>query len=131
MIDSDLPYLRNVQASKAHFRQALAAADIENAIAGPRPERFGEELGEVGGPPSLAQVLQRGGLESVDRRGHLKTHGCIASVRHRELARHDGPRAREQAKAGEIADERQDADEDDQLGDVGDRVLWQHFPHQP
>ena len=40
-------------------RDAGAAADVEDALAGSRAQRLHEKLGERVGPPLLAEVLQR------------------------------------------------------------------------
>ncbi len=69
-IDADQTDLRNVQAPEAYLRQPFTAADVENPIAGPRPERLGKEFGEFVRPPSLPKMLDGGGSEAVDGSGH-------------------------------------------------------------
>ena len=59
-INADETNLGEVQASDMDFGQALAAADVEDPVAGARAQRFDEELGELVVPPPLAQVLESG-----------------------------------------------------------------------
>ena len=98
--------LRNVQAAETHLGQPLAAADVENAVARPRPKRLHEELGELVGPPTLPQVLERRGRESVNRGRHGRLADVVAGIgliRDRDLAGHDRPCARQHAQPSEIA----------------------------
>ena len=53
-VDADETDLRDVEASDADLGDTLAAADIENPIAGTRSQRFHQEFGEVIVPPPLA-----------------------------------------------------------------------------
>ena len=62
------------------LRGAVAAAHVEYAGAGPRLQRFVQELRELRVPPLRAQVLQRRGGEGVEVTGHGDS-GVLLSYR--------------------------------------------------
>src|SRR5688572_13850718 len=63
--------LGNMQSPETDLGQAGATTDVQDSVSRSRPKRLRQKLGEVVVPPSLTQILQRGGLEAINRRNHV------------------------------------------------------------
>src|SRR5687767_13423100 len=104
--------LGNMQSSETDLGQTGTATDIQDSVARPGTKRLRQKFSEVVVPPSFTQILQRGGLEAINRRNHRWGTRMVrrTSIGHGELAGNDRASSREHTEPRKIGDEAKDAD---------------------